>query len=181
MIKLPINGKEETIPTMDEMTVNQYIEFTKTDMNLINYLSVCMGVNYKEAFNSKIKNTDKLLRRLGQLKDYTKIKPVKRLIIDNELIFIKNIEISTVGQRFMIEENSTGMQNEEFLCFILAVGIVSDPMNIDEINKMKSKLMNEPYINVLPYGFFLANRFLIGKKNAMNFFRWLKALIKMKD
>lgn len=179
MITLKINGEKKQIPTMDKLTVKQYIKFVKTDMSLINYLSVCLNIKYKEAFNIKLNNIEHLKARIGQIKDYTKIPVPKKLIINNELFFIKNIDISTVGQRFMIEENGKKLKDEELFCFILAIGIVRDPMNIDEINKTKKKLMKEPYVNILPLGFFLASRFLIGKKSVMNYLKMLKQLIKM--
>lgn len=183
MIKkgLTINGKSVKLPIMDELTVKQYIEFIKTDMSLVNYLSLCLKVTYKEAFNMKLKNIKALNLRIGQLKDYTKTSVPKKLIINNELYFIKNIDLSTVGHRFMIEENAKKLKDEELFCFILAIGIVKDPMNIDDIKKMKRKLMKEPYINILPLGFFLAKRFLIGKNRGMNFSRILNLMINLKS
>lgn len=180
MISVIINGKNKKIPSMDELTVKQYAKYIRTDMSLINYLSVCLNINYKKASNIKIKNLDLLGLRLGEIKDYTKVSTPKKLIINDELFFIKNIEISTVGQRFMIEENAKKLKDEELFCFILAIGIVKDPMNIDEVNKMKNKLMKQSYINVLPLGFFLASRFLNGKKSVMSFFNPLKRSIRMK-
>ena len=72
MIKVTINSKKVLLPTMRELTVKQYIEFVRTDMSLVNYLSVCLKVKYKEAFNLKVKNINALNLRIGQLKDYTK-------------------------------------------------------------------------------------------------------------
>lgn len=180
MITLKLNGEKRIIKAIDQLTVNEYIDFIKTDMNLINYLSVCLGIEYKEAFNIKLKNVSWLNARIGVLQDYTKLPVPKKLSINGKLYFIKNIEISTVGQRFMIEEHIKKLDNEEIFCFILAVGIVDDPMDIDLINKCKDKLMNEPYINILPLGFFLANRFSTGKNKGMNFLRILGLLINMK-
>lgn len=181
MIKVTINSKKVLLPTMNELTVKQYMEFVKTDMSLVNYLSVCLKVKYKEAFNLKLKNIKALNLRIGKFKDYTKASVPKKLIINKELYFIKNIDLSTVGHRFMIEENARKLKDEELFCFILALGIVKDPMNIDDIKKMKTKLMKEPYVNILPLGFFLAKRFLIGKKRGMNFSRMLNLLINMKS
>lgn len=181
MITIEINKKKVQIPTSDQLTVEQYIKFTKTKMNLINYLSICLGVEYKEAFDLKIKNLDMLTTRIGHVKHYSEIKALDKLVIQDKLYFKKNIEISTVGQRFMIEENAKKLENEELFCFILAVGIVKNPMNINEIRQMKNKLMQEPYINILPIGFFLARRFLIGKKKGINFLAMLRHTIKTKD
>lgn len=181
MITIKINGEKRKIKTMDQLTVHEYIRFIKTKMSLIDYLSVCLDVEYKEASKMKLKNISWLNTRIGKLKDYTKITTPKKLIIKGKSFFLKNIEISTVGQRFMIEEHIKKLDNEEALCFILSVGIVDDPMNIDVINKMKGRLMNESYLNILPLGFFLARRFLIGKNKGMSFLKIFGRLTNMKS
>ena len=125
MIKkgLTINNKNVELPIMDELTVKQYIKFIKTKMNLIDYLSVCLNITYKEAFNMKLKNIKALNVRIGQLKDYTKISTPKKFILNNELYFIKNIDLSTVGHRFMIEENAKKVfENINKDIFIISIG-----------------------------------------------------------
>lgn len=179
MITLTLNKEKKQIPTMDELTVRQFTELTKKDINIVNYLSVTLGVNYKDAFNTKVKGIDKLLKRLGKLDDYTKLVPSK-VVVDDKLIDIKKIEVSAVGQRFMIEENARKLQNEELLCFILAIGIVDDPMNIEEINELKEKLLNQPYKKILPNAFFLASRFLIGRSSVTNYLKMCRQLINMR-
>lgn len=180
MIKVTINNKKVSLPTIEELTVSQYIKFVKTDMNLISYLSVCLNKTYKEAFDMKLKNIPLLNKRIGKLKDYTKAPVPKHIIVNDKLHLIKDIDISTVGQRFMIEENGRKLKDEELFCFILAIGIVEDKMNVDEINKLKRKLMKQPYLNILPVGFFLAKRFLIGKKSGMSYFNRFVAWISLK-
>jgi len=180
MITLTINKEKKEVPSMDELTVSQFIELSKKDVNIVTYLSVTLGIDYKAAFNLKVKGTKKLLKRLGVLEDYTKISPPKTMIIGEELIIFKDIDLSTVGQRFMIEENARKLKEEELLCFILATGIVDDPMNIDNINELKDKLLKEPYKKILPTAFFLANRFLIGRKGAMNYLKMSRQLINMR-
>lgn len=187
MIHLTINKEKVSIPTMNELTVKQYIELSKKDINIVSYLSVVLGMTYRESFNCKTKGIDKLLKRLGKLEDYTKITPEKKVIVNDELIDILEIEVSTVGQRFMIEESSRNMGNEELLCFILAIGMINDPeaddnpaMNFDKITELKDKLMDGPYKKILPNAFFLANRFLIGRNNAMNYLKMSKQLISMR-
>ena len=179
-MNIEINGKKEKIPLIDELTVSQYIKFMKTKRDIIDYLSIVLNIKYKEAFDLKFKGLKPLLKRLGDIKDYSKIKMPGKLIINNKLYFTRNIEISTIGQRFMIEENAKKLKDEEYLCFVLAVGIVKNPMDIEEINEMKNILMRESYLNVLPTAFFLFSHFMLGKKSAMNYFNRLKKLISMK-
>ncbi len=180
MITLKINGKKVKIPVVNELTVKQYSELVRKELNIINYLSVVLGKTYKEAFNSKVKGIEKLQKRIGTIQDYTKMPFAKHFIFDDELYETKKIEVSTVGQRFMIEEHASKLENEELLCYILAVGIAENPMDYEEINKLKDKLLQESYIKVLPVAFFLANRFLIGRKSGMNFLRMSKQLINTK-
>jgi hypothetical protein len=177
MINLKINGEKKTIPSIDELTVRQYSEFIKTDMTLVNYLSVVLGIPYKDAFNIKLKGMKQLKKRIGELKDYTKIPYRRKFLFRDRLIWTRRIDISTVGQRFMVEEHGKKLENEELLCFILALGIAKNPMNSEELDEIKDKLMDSNYKTILPIAFFLGSRFLIGRSNAMNYLRMLRLSI----
>ena len=112
------------------------------------------------------------IKRIGDIEDYSKLKPKKHIIgYDVE-------EISTIGQRFIIEENTDNMNNEELMCFILAVAMVNEP-NIDAITKVKDTLMNMPYLEVLPTGFFLLKNFVSGKIKERKCFNRFILMIKM--
>lgn len=178
MLTIKINGEKTDIPEMNELTVKQYIEFVKTNMNLVDYLSVVLNKSFKEAFDLKVSGINKLLARLGELKDYSKLAFPKKLIVDDKYYFTKRIEISTVGQRFMIEENAQNLKDEELFCFILAVAVVANPMDIDEINAMKERILKAKYIDVLPVAFFLASRFLNGRQRGTNYLKMLSQLVK---
>jgi len=176
MIKLKINGEKKEIPTSSELTVNQYVEFISSEkQNIVSYLSVVLGINYKEAFFSKVGN-NALLKRIGKVEDYSKIKPSKKLVFKDSSFFYVPDEISTVGQRWMIEENAQKMEQEEYFCFVLAVGLASDSMDFGKVNDLKEKIMNEPYLSVLPTAFFLLKNSLLGKSSGVNYFSRLIAL-----
>ncbi len=181
MIKLTINREKKEIPAADELTVGQYIKLVALgEINIVNYLSTVLGINYKEAFNSKVKNLDLLTRRIGQIEDYSKITPKKKITFkDGSFNYIPS-EISTVGERWTIEENARELEGEELMIFILAVGLVPDPMNFDKITTMVERLKNEPYKEILPTAFFLHNRFLIGKSTGVSFFHRLILMIKIR-
>lgn len=184
MIKIELNNKTHIIPSMDELTVNQFIELKKRDLNIISYLSVVCETTFKEVFNTKLKGYKALKKRLGKLEDYTKLPYKKQLIIGDDVINTSEIGLTTVGQRYMIEENGKKLKDEELLCFVLAVAILNDSssednpvMKIGLINEKKNELMTQPYKNILPTAFFLANRFLIGKSSAMNYLKMSRQLI----
>lgn len=181
MIKIKINGQNETIPTADELTVNQYIEFVKNkETNIIGYLSSVLGITYKESFYSKVSNSTYLKQRIGSINDYTKMLPVNKIIFkDGDYRFLKDLDISTIGERWTIEENGKNLKDEELLCFVLAVLLTKDSMNLEKVNEMKEKLMNEPYKNVLPTAFFLLRRFSIGNDIEESFLKKPIFLIKM--
>lgn len=179
MISIKINGEKKKIPTANELTVSQYSELVKAEkQNIISYLSIVLGVEYKTTFFSKINNIA-LLKRIGKVEHYDKLKPKKKIVLsDSSFYYIPN-EIETLGQRFMIEENSSKLEEEEYLCFVLAVGLSKDPMNYDSVNSLKEKLMNEPYVNILPTAFFLLKNLSNGKRSVRNFFRELVRLIRI--
>jgi len=172
MIELTINGERKKIPEADKLTTRQYIDILHTDEgNILNYLSVVLNVKYKSVYDSQIKGFDKLKRRIGDLKDYRKITPKNVLTFDDGLYYYtKGLEISTVGQRFTIEENAKNLKNEELIVFILAVALVKDSTDVDIVKAMFDKLMKQKYTEVLPQAFFLASRFLTGKNYEINFF-----------
>lgn len=180
MITLTINKEKKQIPTMDELTVKQFIKLSKMEINIVSYLSVTLGVNYKDAFNTKVKGVEKLLKRLGKLEDYTKLPALKTIMIGKDLIALKDIDISTIGQRHTIEQNAKKLKEEELLCYIMAVGMIDDPMDAPKVMKLKNKLMNQPYKKILPAAFFLANRFLTGRKSVMNYLKMQRQLINMR-
>jgi len=172
MIELKINKRRELIPAANELTVNQYSRFMRLEnQDIINYLSIALNVNYKTAFNLKVKNLDKLLARIGTIEDYSKISP-KKYILDYDVK-----KISTVGQRFVIEESGKNYEDEELLCFVLAVALIGEP-DINKIEDLKKKLMSMPYIEVLPTAFFLRKKLMIGGKYGKSLLRILSRWIK---
>ncbi len=182
MITLKINGEKKKIPSANELTVNQYIKLIEIGkQDLISYLSACLEKDYKLVFNSKIKNIEYIVKRIGNLEDYKKIKVKNYLSLANgEIYLVSNLGITTIGERFMIEENAKNFKNEELLCFILAICIVENKMDYGKIKEKKDYLMDQPYKNVLPTAFFLLNNFLIGNIKGIKFLWKLKQLIKMK-
>ena len=181
MIILTINGEKKKVPSLDQLTVSQYIKMSgKEDISFIDYLSIVFDISYKEAFNIKYKGLDKLINRIGELEDYTKLPVNSQLVIEDEVYNIKDLEISTVGQRFMIEVSAKNLKNEELLCYILAVAILKDCMDSEKIKEFKDKLLNLAYKEILPAAFFLAKRFSIGKRNVLNYMKMQIQLAKMK-
>jgi hypothetical protein len=164
MIELHINKKEVKIPSARELTVKQYIAYFKKWeekmhplKELIIYLSVVLKISKNKTANFKTNNSMQLLKRIGNIEDYTKIKP------NEYLLGYKLDAISTIGQKLMIEENGSSLKDEELMVFILAVAMVKIP-NIDKVNEIKDKMMDMKYLDVLPSAFFLLKNFLKNKK-----------------
>lgn len=182
MIPVKINGQTHKIPTFDELSIKHYIEYKKTlkkkkSFTIIDYLSIVLGQEYKLVYFSKINNVDGLMSVIGSSRDYTKIKPGKQFIIAGDVYNLENYLIETVGQRFMIQENGKKFkQDEELLCFILAVSIIRE-VNLGKVLKFKDKIMDEAYIDILPTGFFLFRNLINGYDKERNIFHRLKRLI----
>lgn len=185
MIPIKINGIKNEIPTFNELTVEQYIKYRKAikrkkDFSIIDYLSIVLKTNYKAVYFSKIKKIQFLSETLGQVKDYSKIKPKKEFIINKEIYKLESYSIQTVGQRFMIQENGKKFKDtEEFLCFVLAVCIIKE-VNLNKIIELKDLILKEYYIDILPTAFFLLRNLMTGLNKGKNIFQQLKRLMSMK-
>lgn len=163
MIELKLNNEKALIPTYKELTVRQLIRLKgKDNLNIINYLSSVIDRKFADIAELRVKNPYDLAIRIGKYKDYTKSKYSKVITIPGKKFWTKNLEIETLGQRFMIEENAKNLKDEEYICFVLAVAILGTEMDSSKIIDLKEKIMDEPYLNVLPIGFFLHKSLWIG-------------------
>jgi len=156
---------KKTIPSLDELTVEQFIKFenrNKAKNDLISYLSLILNISYKAAYNLKIPDSEVIKLGLGKWVDYRKIKPPKKMIVDDEVYILSNCDIETLGQRIAIQENIKKYKNEEALVFILSVALVKSP-DLKKIVKLKEKLMQLPYREVLPAAFFLLKNLTNGR------------------
>lgn len=182
MIPIKINGKTQKVPTFDELTVKQYIEYVKIlrkkkKFDIIDYLSLVLKQEYKLVYFSKIHNVEGLMKVIGSSRDYRKIKPGKQFVISGEVYNLDNYLIETVGQRFMIQENAKRFKSdEELLCFVLAVSIIRE-VNLSKVQELKDKIMDEPYIDILPTAFFLFRNLTNGLSKGRNILRGLRRLI----
>lgn len=150
-----INNNKEVlqIPSKYELSVIQYSKFIHNEkQRLVDYIVITTNKKYNYITKSEIKKYSSLLNRIGQLDDYTQIKADKKLFLGK--YWLKPVK--TVGQRIVIEE--CGYVNEELICFILACGLTGSD-DFETIDKLKNKLMNEPYLEILPAGFFFAEKF----------------------
>lgn len=187
MITIKINGENKNIPVFDELTVNQFIEANnklKNDsLNIIEYLSIATDINYKVIFNLNIKenNINTLKNVIGNVKDYTKIKPKKELIINKSIYKVKEIE--TLGQRYLIENNVSNLDDEELFCFILTISLLNkdDLHNTDFeiINDLKNQIMNSCYLDILPIAYYISKNFFESQKKKMNIFKRLSNMIRI--
>lgn len=175
MITIQINRKPIDIKTFNDLTVKEYLQVktkieNKKDFNLIDYLSIVTDTRYSVIRDLKINpiKLQAITNSLGQLQDYTKIPPGKKLIINDRYYFKNNMTLDTLGARFMIEENAKQLEGEQLLCFILATAITGGK-SFTETNNMYSKLLNTNYIEVLPMAFFLAKNLRNGKRGVMSY------------
>ena len=173
------NNKTIKVPTFDELTVKQLINVTKKQVEkekkkdpftIVDYISTVTGKPYKDVYLTKIQGPDVIMQAIGSAKNIEKEKPKKELVIDDNLINVKELSIDTFGQRTMIELNGQSMNTFELYCFILAVGIVEED-NINQVNKLKDNLMNMNYLDILPSAFFLLKNSKIGKKRGRGFLK----------
>lgn len=189
-IKIKIKGKlfprEIQVKTFRELSVKELKQWldlqregVKTD--IIHYLSIVRGISYKAAYNLNIKNPENLISVLGEVIDYEKAKPAKKIVVDDTLYNVDDISIFTVGQRNTIEENIKGYENEEMLCYILAVAMLGyDSTDALKVKDLKDKLLDCAYVDVLPTAFFLLKILWNGKNSGIYFLKKLLALISIK-
>ncbi len=173
MITFKINNTKTKVPTFNELTVNQIMEWNELWRNkkltaedslytyLITYLSVVHQKNYKEDFATTIPNIEILMNLIGSPTSYEKIKRNGTLMINGEVFNMKKASIQTVGDRNMIENNAKKLTNENYMCYVLAVAM-SKENNANKINEIYKSLLDSCYIDVLGHAFFFSNSLMTG-------------------
>ena len=143
----------------------------KEAFNIIDYLSVATGQEYETLYKLKVKNASGLYEVIGTARDYSKIKHKDELLIGDKIYKVK--EIDELGQRVLVEENFKDKNNEMLVCGILAVALCIPENNLEldvkNVNKLYDEIIESCYLDVLPTGFFLHNRFFNYKRKGMNF------------
>lgn len=167
MIPIKINGQKFWIKSFDELTTSGFIELQKIENpDLIKYIAWQTGISQDDAFYATISNT--VINAIGSLKDITKIKCSKK--------FDYSKIIETVGQRHQIEASKK--EGYDLIVFILAVSQARSN-NIDEVNRLYKYYLKQPYIEILPAGFFFYRILGNGSKQGLRLFDRLRVLIKM--
>lgn len=186
MIKIKINGKKELIPSSNKLTVKQYVELSKktwvNDIDfLIKYLSIVLKKPEREIEKANSKGTLGLIFRIGKIQDYTELKAKKRIVINDEVYSVGSDNF-LIGERYVIEEAAKQFEDEELMCFILAEKIlnINQMLDFEKANKLKDKLMDMPYIEVLPTAFFLQKRLIRGYLREMSFSKRMILLMRMR-
>jgi len=189
-IEIKTKGKRKaekiSIKTFKELSVKELIKWLDlqregVETNIIHYLSIVLGIEYKAAYNLNIKNPDVLIESLGDVVNYETEKPAKKIIIGDCIYDFDDISIFSVGQRHTIEENINQYKNEEMLCYFLACAILgTDSTDAYKVKSLKDKILNCNYADVLPAAFFLLKIFLNGNKQETNYLRLLMEWISTK-
>jgi hypothetical protein len=185
-LPLRINNKKYKIPKFTELTVSQYKDVLKhiekdKDLNVITYLSVVTGLNYKTTIDSEIDIPQFFLDSLGQLvHEFTKIKAPDSIIIDDKEYKKKDYQIRSMGHRFFIEQYmNTNPSTIDAYLFVLAM-LFCEEYDYQKIRDFMPKFDNLNYIDVLSMASFFLLNSKIGSKKGITNLKWFRPNILMK-
>lgn len=171
MIPITINGKKHLIKSANELTTKEFIDFMKTkNPDKIKLIGFQTGRKYDVIFKTKISKN--VLMMIGEIPDIEKLKPPKTILGYH----INRFGIETVGQRFQLE--TSGYKGYELLLFVVAVALTNDP-DLDKVNMMKERLLNEPFIQVMGAGNFFFRNLMNGRNSGLNSLRNTLLSIRM--
>lgn len=173
MIPIKINGKKYQIKAISELNTQEYIDVNRIEnLDAIKYLSWATKQDLELIWMSKV--SDAVIKMIGTMPDIEKLPVPRELLRKN----IKSHEITTIGQRFMIEQ-TTKYKGFDLLVFITAVALTNSP-DIGVIEQCMKQLYNLPFKDVIPTGRFFFLNFQSGRSSAMTFLRRIKSLIRMR-
>lgn len=181
-IKITINGQKTIIPYISELSVKDFVQIVDKNINtdIISYINAFTG---KDIMKSEVKsNYD-----LGEIEplvldadiDFSKL-PVPNLleVPGYGSKIIEELDDGTFGKRFMYSQYKSQMENKvisitQLPVYALALFITNSD-DAGKINDCYEKLLEMPWIKVLPAGFFLSKK-LTPKRNVI--MKFLKELI----
>ena len=179
MIHLKIKYKKRfrkySIPTFDELTAKQYLDFCNTPVkDPIDYLSIVLNKKRDVISRMVIPEPEKLWYLIGKEKNFENYKLNRKYFLDYDIK-----EIETIGQRYTITRNIEAYKGFEIYVFFLAVALANND-NLEDIQEIYSKLLQENYYEVLGLGFFLKKNLEYGMIKEQRTLRKLPIMMKMK-
>lgn len=185
-MKLKINKTDYTIKTASLLTCKEYIALSKTQGNLLDYIAVVTGLEFKSVADTRFKDgtLTRLASYIGAVKDATSLPrslmfyyAKKRQIITEEFNF------ESVGTNYLMQIKGQKTTNVlELMVYMLAIAIQKD-YDSSKIDAIYEDLLNENYINVYSFIVFFFKNYLNGqnKKRISLIQRIQVFLIKMKE
>lgn len=166
LIPIKIGKKKYKIKPIIELTTKEFIELSKMDgMDYVKYISWQTGVKFESVYFALISKS--VEQAIGEAPDITKMK------LTGNYDYTKYID--RVGLRHQLEAcEKTGF---ELLAYALAVSQAYS-LNIDEVEKLYDKYMDEPFKEVLPAGFFFFKRFENGNRKETSILKRLLNLMR---
>jgi hypothetical protein len=166
-IPIKINDKKFKVKPICELTTAEFIELSKIEnIDLVKYIAWQTKEPMKDAFFATTSRAVEFA--IGKMEDITTYK------LPKWPDYKKTIQ--TVGQRHQVE--SCNLVDLDLLVFCLAVA-QAHSNNIDDVENLRVKYLDMPYLEVLPAGFFFFENYRTGKKRGLIFLRKLRLLIKM--
>ena len=184
MIPIVINKKKKQIPSLDQLTVEQYQKVLSIidetgEFDLITYISLMLEIDRKELQIAKVYNREQMYAAIGDFVDPKKETPPDELLG----VKIKSNMLSTFGHRYMIEKNMAVEEQSDIdrLLFMTALAISQD-YDIEKVNKIIETLKQENYVQVLSAGWFFFVNIASGLKKGTSKSKivFLLILTKMK-
>jgi len=168
------NYRKKSIPTFDELTTKQYLEFKEfKTQDFISYIAMIFNIDRIQAAQLIIKMPESIQSLIGIEKNWELYKLDRQYFLGYEIK-----EIEALGQRYCYIRNINGYPGFKMYVFILAIAL-SGCDDIPIIKKIYNKLLKENYYEVMGLGFFLQRSFEIGIIKEQPILKRLLLLMKM--
>lgn len=176
MQKLKLNGTTYKIPTLTDLTFEQFdrvmVEGEVSDLK--EYISVFIDMDMKELMNAKLTGASlpALQQTLFNVDIDKAIKDEKAIVkLFDKYYTVSELSHNTFGKNYQFDLYNGLYKREKIsfykLCvYSLAISLC-DSLDHEEIEKNYKDLSNQKWTEVLPQGFFLAKKLSGSKVNSM--------------
>lgn len=181
-MKIKINGTNYDIKTSANLTVKEYIELSKLDGNILDYISVVTGLKFKSIADCFF--TDLTLNRL-----HSYVQPIRQVEnLDRSYLFMykrtgqivseKTFNFDSVGTMFLMQTRSEQTTNNlELMVYLLAIAIQKE-YDAEKIENIYNELLEYNYIQIFSFiAFFFRKLYYGSNKNRTSLSKRIKVFL----
>ena len=181
-MKVKINKVDYEIKTSANLTCKEFIELSKLNGNILDYISVVTGLKFKSVANTFF--AESTLNRLhSYVQTIKSINNLERSFLfryakTGQIVSEKTFNLYSVGTIFLMQSRTETTANElELMVYLLAIAIQKD-YDAEKIDIIYNDLLNYNYIQVYSFILFFFKKLYCGsKKNKQSLNKQIQVFI----